>query len=75
MSRLRETTTLRYNVLNNVSGLSLYVKLVKRLMKGFIMNILFNRVKYIYTYIYTGEGNGTPLQYSCLENPMDREAW
>ena len=21
-----------------------------------------------------GEGNGTPLQYSCLENPMDREA-
>ena len=23
----------------------------------------------------TGEGNGTPLQYSCLENPMDRGAW
>ena len=22
-----------------------------------------------------GEGNGTPLKYSCLENPMDREAW
>ena len=22
-----------------------------------------------------GEGNGTPLQYSCLENPMDEEAW
>ena len=22
-----------------------------------------------------GEGNGSPLQYSCLENPMDREAW
>ena len=22
-----------------------------------------------------GEGNGTPLQCSCLENPMDREAW
>ena len=21
------------------------------------------------------EGNGTPLQYSCLENPMDRGAW
>ena len=21
------------------------------------------------------EGNGTPLQYSCLENPMDRRAW
>ena len=22
-----------------------------------------------------GEGNGTPLQYSCLENPMDSGAW
>ena len=21
------------------------------------------------------EGNGTPLQYSCLENPMNREVW
>ena len=24
---------------------------------------------------YSGEGNGNPLQYSCLENPMDRRAW
>ena len=23
----------------------------------------------------SGEGNGTPLQYSCLANPMDGEAW
>ena len=23
----------------------------------------------------SGEGNGNPLQYSCLENPMDRETW
>ena len=22
-----------------------------------------------------GEGNGNPLQYSCLANPMDRGAW
>ena len=22
-----------------------------------------------------GEGNGNPLEYSCLENPMDRKAW
>ena len=22
-----------------------------------------------------GKGNGNPLQYSCLENPMDRRAW
>ena len=25
--------------------------------------------------IYEGEGNGTPLQYSCLENPMDGGVW
>ena len=23
----------------------------------------------------SGEGNGNPLQYSCLGNPMDRAAW
>ena len=26
-------------------------------------------------YFKYGEGNGIPLQYSCLENPMDRGAW
>ena len=26
-------------------------------------------------HIYIGEGNGTPLQYSCLQNPMDGGAW
>ena len=31
------------------------------------------RVPHIYFSI--GEGNGTPLQYFCLENPMDRGAW
>ena len=25
--------------------------------------------------LHHGEGNGTPLQYSCLENPMDGGAW
>ena len=24
---------------------------------------------------YKGEGDGTPVQYSCLENPMDGGAW
>ena len=38
-------------------------------------------MKYMYvSYIvrtieHIGEGNGTPLQYSCLENPMDGGAW
>ena len=29
----------------------------------------------ILTHIYGREGNGNPLQYSCLENTMDRGAW
>ena len=30
---------------------------------------------HICMYVCIGKGNGTPLQYSCLENPMDGEAW
>ena len=33
------------------------------------------RYKYSSCSGYTGEGNGTPFQYSCLENPMDGGAW
>ena len=29
----------------------------------------------IHPSVFIGEGNGTPLQYSCLENPMDGGAW
>ena len=36
-----------------------------------------NKQNYIYRYIYiiVGEGNGNPLQYSCLQNLMNRGAW
>ena len=37
----------------------------------FNMYILF----YLFYWNTYGEGNGTPLQYSCLENPMDGGAW
>ena len=30
---------------------------------------------FMYMQLSPGEGNGTPLQYSCLENPMDGGAW
>ena len=33
------------------------------------------RVRYLGWEDSSGEGNGNPLQYSCLENPMDRGAW
>ena len=30
---------------------------------------------FMYLFVICGEGNGTPLQYSCLENPMGKGAW
>ena len=33
------------------------------------------KVKLKLCHSLVGEGNGTPLQYSCLENPMDGGAW
>ena len=36
-----------------------------------VMSLLFNML----LRLVIGEGNGTPLQYFCLENPMDRGAW
>ena len=38
---------------------------------GKVMSLLFN----ILSMMVIGEGNGTPLQYSYLENPMDGGAW
>ena len=35
----------------------------------------FTSLTSLTSYFITGEGNGNTLQYSCLENPMDRGAW
>ena len=51
--------------------------------KKYLMFIIFLKVLYFaigssfldYLFLKIGEGNGNPLQYSCLENPMDRGAW
>ena len=32
-------------------------------------------IYFIYSSVYTGKGNGNPLQCSCLENPRDGGAW
>ena len=37
--------------------------------------VLVYSFKFLLVSISHGEGNGTPLQYSCLENPMDGGAW
>ena len=45
--------------------------LTRRTFVGKVMCLLFNML----SRMVIGEGNGTPLQYSCLENPMDGRAW
>ena len=39
------------------------------------MNQYESSLKNIKNRAFLGEGDGTPLQYSCLENSMDRGAW
>ena len=47
------------------------ITLTRRTFVGKVMSLLFNMM----SRLVIGEGNGTPLQYSCLENPMDGGAW
>ena len=49
-----------------------------RLVSSFMLMGLvsgFSLVNYSDPGSFLGEGNGTPLQYSCLANPMDGGAW
>ena len=77
-------------VQNQIFFYSFYCTLVKKESSGFNLSWnSFTRTSYfpflnlsILTKsnsaelrVVVGEGNGTPLQYSCLENPMDRGAW
>ena len=42
----------------------------------FNVTLLLNQALiYVFLGLHIGEGNGTPLQYSCLENPMEGRAW
>ena len=47
------------------------IALTRRTFVGKVKSVLFNML----SRLVIGEGNGTPLQYSCLENPMDGGAW
>ena len=47
------------------------IALTRRTFVGKVMPLLFNML----SRLVIREGNGTPLQYSCLENPMDGGAW
>ena len=55
------------------------VQMVKNLVLPVKNLLLFDSVQFLGSIPglerYPGEGNGYPLQYSCLENSMDRGAW
>ena len=44
-------------------------------MQNYEINLISEKVQTMESADLVGEGNGTPLQYSCLENPMDGGAW
>ena len=46
------------------------IALTRRTFDGKVISLLFNML----SRLVIGEGNGNPLQYSCLENPRDRGA-
>ena len=47
------------------------IDLTRRTFVGKVMSLLFKML----SRLVIREGDGTPLQYSCLENPMDEGAW
>ena len=44
-------------------------------LSGIIQNLSFGNWLISLSYAKAGEGNGNPLQYSCLAKPMDRGVW
>ena len=55
----------------NISKVHSNIHLLSQLLSCICV---YTEVNHYVTAIF-GEGNGTPLQYSCLANPMDGGAW
>ena len=67
-----QSPVLLATVLNCVSCVICGLKMEKLKSKGLLWKTV--SIMQILRY-WDGEGHGKPLQYSCLENPMDRGAW
>ena len=50
-----------------------YFRYIECFLSLFLVILVFGQYKT--SVLHFGEGNGTPLQYSCLENPKDGGAW
>ena len=51
------------------------ISLLSKGLSRVFSNITVQKHQFLSAQLSFGEGNGTPLQYSCLENPMDGGAW
>ena len=60
-----------------VSGIwSDYLVFLFGVLKLFTFNVIIDMIGFKCTcLLFVREGNGNPLQYSCLENPTDGGAW
>ena len=57
-----------------LSPFDLFLPLKQNFMFSYNWNSICSLEKILHVFI-SGEGNGNPLQYSCLENPRDKGAW
>ena len=67
-------TQLQYSCLENPVDRGAWWAAVHGVSKSQTLLSDFTSLASLTSYFITGEGNGNPLQYSCLENPMDRGA-
>ena len=70
----------RIKIYQNFIGFENFTLLANYMHTFFCFDIIWDCFQKYYNicttiYMVHGEGSGTPLQYSCLENPMDRGAW
>ena len=56
-------------------GLTGWISLQSKGLSRIFSNTTVQKHQFLGTQLSLGEGNGKPLQYSCLENPMDGGAW
>ena len=66
---------LQYSCLENPMDRGTWWAAVHGVAKSWTRLSDFTSLTSLTSYFITGEGNGNPLQYSCLENPMDGGAW
>ena len=74
-SSLKSTQRIRQNTIIEQSGVARNKQICARGWVGIILCKTTDSIYFKYCATIHGDSNGTPLQYSCLENPVDGGAW